>query len=99
MPKFHFHLAGGSYVVYMSDQVYAAHGSDYERDAIWQEFWRTLYNEQSIQRREAELQPLEDAAREIALLKEELACAERVTKHFEEKTARLRDVIHNGTRP
>ncbi|HSX22370.1 MAG TPA: hypothetical protein VLE97_06295 [Gaiellaceae bacterium] len=90
--------ASGSTVVYLDDQVYAAYVRDCERDAIWQVFWRAICNEQYMRRREAELQPLEAAEREIERLKNELARAERMSKHFEEETTRLRAAVRGHVR-
>src|SRR5574342_100176 len=61
----------GGTVVYLEDTVYEGYKRDSERDAIWQAFWRAICNEQYMRRREAELQPLESAEREIARRSEE----------------------------
>src|SRR5262245_14200215 len=74
-------------VVHLEDHVYAAYVRDCDRDAIWQAFWRAVANEQSMRRREKELMPLEDAAREIARLKEDLARAQRMEKFYEQRYA------------
>ena len=84
--------AAGCDVVYLQDDVYAAYQRDCERDAVWQAFWRAIGNEMSMRRRERELMPLEDAEREIARLKEELACAKRMEAFYEERyETRLRE--------
>jgi hypothetical protein len=88
----------GGTVVYLEDTVYEAYKRDSERDAIWQAFWRAICNEQYMRRREAELQPLESAEREIARLKDELARAERMSKHFEEESTRLRMAVRGHAR-
>lgn len=74
----------GSDVVYLEDRLYDAYVRDCERDSIWQAFWRSISNEQSMRRREKELMPLEDADRKIESLKEELASAKRMEKFYEE---------------
>lgn len=76
--------ADGFEVTHVEDSVYDAYRRHCEQDGVWQALWRSISNEQCIRRRERELMPLEDAAREIARLKEDLARAERVAKHFEE---------------
>lgn len=77
----------GCDVVHLEDHVYEAYRRDYERDGIWQAFWRTVSNEQSMRRRAQELMPLEDAEREIARLKDELERAKRMEKFYEERYA------------
>jgi hypothetical protein len=72
-------------VVYVEDGVYAAYLRDCGRDAIWQALWRSISNEQCMRRREKELLPLEDAEREIARLKDELARSKRMEKFYEEQ--------------
>lgn len=71
-------------VVYLEDGIYAAYQRDCERDDIWQAFWSAISNEKYMRRRENELMPLEDAEREIARLKEELARSQRMEKFYEE---------------
>ena len=75
-------------VVHLEDGVYAAYLRDCERDGIWQAFWRAISNEQYMRRRERELLPLEDAAREIERLKDELARAQRMASYFENEWSR-----------
>ena len=70
-------------VVHLEDSLWEAYRRDCERDAIWQAFWRSISNEQYMRRRERELLPLEDAEREIARLKEELARSQRMEKFYE----------------
>lgn len=77
--------AAGRDVVYLEDDVYAAYVRDCERDAIWQVFWRSIANEQSMRRRERELMPLEEAEREITRLKADLEQSKRMEKFYEER--------------
>jgi hypothetical protein len=77
------HEAHGLDVTYIEDTVWETYRRDRERDGIWQAFWRSISNEQYMRRREKELQPLEDAEREIRHLKEDLAQAQRMWKHYE----------------
>lgn len=84
----------GGDVVHLEDAVYEAYRRDCERDAIWQAFWRAISNEQYMRRREKELMPLEEAEREIARLKEELARAKRMEAFYEEQYARQLDERH-----
>ena len=90
--------ADGCDVVHLEDGIYAAYIRDCERDSIWQAFWRAISNEQYMRRREKELMPLEDAQREIARLRDELARAERMSKYFEEDSARVRAVVRGHAR-
>jgi hypothetical protein len=80
--------AAGGDVVHLEDNVYAAYVRDCERDSIWQAFWRAVSNEQYMRRREKELMSLEEAEREIARLKEELARAQRMEKFYAEQYER-----------
>src|ERR1700752_3619042 len=93
--------ANGFDVVSIEDAIWQAYERDCQRDAIWQAFWRSISNEQYMRRREKELLPLEDAAREIARLKDELARAERMARHFETEWLRLRDIppVHERCSP
>ena len=84
--------AAGCDVAHLEDDVYAAYRRDCERDAIWQALWRSISNEQYVRRREKVLMPLEDADREIARLKTELAGAQRMAKHFEDEWDRARGI-------
>jgi hypothetical protein len=84
--------AAGCDVVHLEDHIYEAYQRDCGRDAIWQGLWRSISNEQYVRRREKELQPLEDADREIARLKTELASAQRMAKHFEDEWDRARGI-------
>jgi hypothetical protein len=70
-------------VVHLPDTVWEAYLRHCDRDAAWQTLWRSISNEQYMRRRVEELLPLEEADREIARLKEELARAERMARHFE----------------
>lgn len=79
------HESHGLDVVYVEDAVWETYRRDCERDGIWQAFWRTVANEQSMRRREKELMPLEEAEREIARLKEELARAHRMETFYQER--------------
>ena len=85
-------------VVHLEDNIWESYVRDCERDAIWQAFWRSIQNEQSMRRREKELRPLEDAAREIARLKDDLARAERMSKHFEDEWTRVRSAVSGHSR-
>jgi hypothetical protein len=76
-------------VVRLPDTVWEAYLRHCDRDATWQTLWRSISNEQYLRRREKELMPLEDAEREIARLKEELARSERMAKYYEEDRNRL----------
>ena len=53
-----------------------------------QTLWQALSNEAYLRRRERELMPLEDAKREIARLKEDLARSERMHRHYEDEWLR-----------
>lgn len=85
------HEARGSDVVHLEDHVYQAYLRHCEHDATWQALWRAIENEQSMRRREKEILPLEDAAREIARLKGELARAQRMASYFEDEWSRAID--------
>jgi len=80
--------ANGTDVAHIQDHVYEAYLQHCSQDAVWQTLWRALSNEQYFRRREKELMPLEDAEREIARLKEELARSERMHHHFEDEWLR-----------
>jgi hypothetical protein len=73
----------GITVAHLEDHIYAAYLRDCERDSIWQALWRAISNEESMRRREKELMPLEDAEREIAKLRDELARAKRMEQFYE----------------
>lgn len=88
----------GITVAYLEDAAYETYLRDCERDAIWQVLWRAISNEQSTRRRQKELMPLEEAEREIARLKDELARAERMAKHFEEQCTRVRVAVRGHER-
>jgi hypothetical protein len=75
----------GITVACVEDHVYETYLRDCERDSIWQALWRAISNEQSMRRREKELMPLEDAEREIARLKDELARSQRMEAFYEER--------------
>src|SRR5262245_29699611 len=77
----------GVVVASVQDHVYEAYLRHCEEDAVWQTLWQTICNEQSMRRRERELMPLEDAEREIARLKDELARAKRMETFYEERYA------------
>jgi len=72
-------------VTHVEDRVYDAYLHHCGQDAGWQALWRSISNEQYLRRREQELMPLEEAQREIARLKEELARSERMQRHFEDE--------------
>lgn len=85
----------GCDVLYLEDKLYEAYSRYCEQDAMWQTFFRAISNEQHMRRRERELQPLEDAQREIARLKEELERAKRMEAFYEERYA---DQLRGGHR-
>jgi hypothetical protein len=74
-------------VAHVEDGVYDAYLRHCAEDGVWQALWRSISNEQCMRRREKELLPLEDAEREIARLKDELARAQRMQKFYEERYA------------
>jgi len=84
-------------VVYLEDTVWEAYLRHCDRDATWQILWRSISNEQYMRRREKELLPLEDAQREIARLKDELARAKRMETFYEDDNAHLRNEKHRAT--
>jgi len=88
--------ADGFDVAHVEDGVYDAYRRHCEQDGVWQALWRAISNEQYVRRRERELLPLEDAQREIARLKEDLARAERVAKHFEESWSSVTRAVRGG---
>jgi hypothetical protein len=71
-------------VVHLEDNIWESYLRDCARDAIWQAFWRSIQNEQSMRRRTKELMPLEEAEREIARLNDELARAKRMERFYED---------------
>lgn len=77
--------ANGYEVVTVEERIWEAYLRDCERDGIWQAFWRSISNELYMRRREKELQPLEDAEREIARLKADLERSQRLEKFYEEQ--------------
>jgi hypothetical protein len=79
------HEARGLDVTCVEDRVYDAWLLHCAQDGVWQALWRAISNEQYMRRRERELMPLEDAAREIARLQEELARAKRMETFYEER--------------
>ena len=81
-------------VVYLEDSVWEAYLRHCDRDATWQILWRSISNEQYMRRREKELLPLEDAEREIARLKEELARHKRMETYWEEAYAGKQNAHH-----
>jgi hypothetical protein len=72
-------------VVYLADSVYEDYLRHCDRDTMWQTLWRAIGNEQAMRHRERELIPLEEAAREIDQLKEQLARAKRMEAFYEER--------------
>jgi hypothetical protein len=90
--------AGRDYfdVVHLPDTVWEAYLRHCDRDATWQTLWQSISNEQYMRRREKELLPLEDAEREIARLKEELARSERMAKHYEDGWKRAAHAVRGG---
>jgi hypothetical protein len=83
-------------VTYVEDAIWAEYRRHVGQDGIWQALWRSISNEQYVNRRMKELMPLEDAEREIARLKEELARAERMSKHYEEIAKRTTSAVRGG---
>ena len=81
-------------VAYLEDAAWESYRRHCDRDATWQVLWRSISNEQYMRRREKELMPLEDAQREIARLKEELARARRMTRFYEEMEVQHRRAEH-----
>lgn len=77
--------ARGEYVAHIQDCVYDAYLQHCAQDTVWQTLWRAISNEQYMRRREQELLPLEDAQREINRLKDDLARAERMHRHYEDE--------------
>jgi len=84
------HEDRGIDVASIEDAVWEAYRRDCERDGIWQALWRSISNDQSMRRRERELMPLEDAAREIDRLKNDRDQARRMWKHYEHENCQLR---------
>ena len=84
-------------VVHLEDNIWESYLRDCERDAIWQAFWRSIQNEQSMRRREKELMPLEDAEREIRRLKDELERSQRMEKFYEEHYMKTLGERHRET--
>ena len=83
-------------VTYVEDAVWEEYLRHCGNDGIWQALWRAISNEQWMRRREKELMPLEDADREIARLKEELARSERMAKHYEEGWSKATRAVRGG---
>lgn len=83
-------------VAHVEDAVWAEYLRHCGNDGIWQALWRSISNEQWMRRREKELMPLEDAEREIARLKEDLARAERMSKHYEEGWSSVVRAVRGG---
>lgn len=81
-------------VVYIEDGAWRQYERHCDRDAAWQAHWRAISNEQAMRRREKELMPLEDAEREIRLLKDDLAQARRMWKFYEDEDTRRRQGRH-----
>jgi hypothetical protein len=75
--------ARGLDVTHVEDRVYDAWLRHCAEDGVWQALWCAIGNEQHLRRRERELLPLEDAEREIARLREELARARRMETFYE----------------
>jgi hypothetical protein len=86
-------------VAHVEDAVWTEYLRHCGNDAIWQALWRAISNDQSMRRRERELQPLEDAEREIARLRDERDQARRMWKHFEDEATRIRGAVRGGDRP
>ena len=77
--------AQGSEVAHVEDHVFEAWHRHCEQEGVWQTLWRVIDNERYVRRRERELQPLEDAEREIRRLKEELERSKRMETFYEER--------------
>lgn len=75
-------------VTYVQDHVYEAYLQHCAQNTVWQTLWQALSNEAYLRRRERELMPLEEAEREIARLKEDLARSERMHRHYEDEWLR-----------
>jgi len=84
------HEARGGDVAYVEDAVWAEYQRHLGNDGVWQALWRSICNEQWIRRREKELQPLEDAKREIEKLTHERDQARRMWEHYQEVAERER---------
>lgn len=80
--------ARGFDVATVADDVWEEYLQHCGRDGIWQALWRSISNEQYVRRRERELMPLEEADREIARLKEDLARSERMQRYYEDEWLR-----------
>ncbi|HSX22247.1 MAG TPA: hypothetical protein VLE97_05675 [Gaiellaceae bacterium] len=83
-------------VAHVEDSVWEEYLRHCGQDGIWQALWRSISNEQWMRRREKELMPLEEAAREIARLKDDLARAERLSKHHEERWTGAMRAVRGG---
>ena len=77
--------AQGNDVANVEDRVLDAWHRHCGEAGTWQALWRSISNEQYIRRREKDLLPLEEADREIARLKDELARSKRMEKFYEEQ--------------
>lgn len=88
--------AQGFDVAYVEDKVYEAYSRHCGEDGVWQALWRSIENEKWMRRREKELLPLEEADREIARLKDELARAERMWKYHEDGWTRATRAVRGG---
>ena len=83
-------------VAHVEDAVWEEYLRHCGRDGIWQALWRSISNEQYVNRRMRELRPLEDAEWEIRKLKEDLARAERLSKHYKERCATVETAVRGG---
>lgn len=90
------HEAQGLDVAHVEDAVWAEYLRHCGNDGIWQALWRAISNDQYMRRRERELMPLEDAEREIARLKDDLARSERMAKHYEDGWTRVTRAVRGG---
>lgn len=88
--------AQGVDVAHVEDDVWAAYREHCLRDGIWQALWRSISNEQYVERRQKELLPLEEADREIARLKEDLARSQRMEKFYAQENHRHRHERHRA---
>ena len=90
--------AEGFDFAFLEESAWEAYRRHCDRDATWQVLWRSISNEQWMRRREKALMPLEDAEREIARLKDDLARAQRMTSYYEEERARVAAAVRSGHR-
>ena len=88
--------AEGHDVEHVEDRLYDAWRRHCEEEGVWQALWRSISNERYVRRREKELLPLEEAAREIEHLKADLERAERMSRYFEGQLQDKRRTEHRA---